>query len=178
MVTKATSVILNLINTPKASTHYSEYSYDASWSLMKEIKILFKSPLFYFLGNCGKVYPTDSDFVLASLVPLDVDVTGNITAKICEVWSEFKFFTSWLPWERPPFWICLTPKSCHILRWIFLQSMMKFDERNPYFFLIPPFCVHGNCDKVCPTNSDKLAVLVPIYVNAVPNKIHKFLLIE
>jgi hypothetical protein len=23
------------------------------------------------------------------LVPLDVDVTGNITAKLCEVWSEF-----------------------------------------------------------------------------------------
>ena len=26
---------------------------------------------------------------LAYLVPLDVDATGNITAKICEVWSEF-----------------------------------------------------------------------------------------
>ena len=26
---------------------------------------------------------------LAYLVPLDVDVTGNITARICEVWSEF-----------------------------------------------------------------------------------------
>jgi hypothetical protein len=29
---------------------------------------------------------------LAYLVPLDVDVTGNITAKICEVWSEFDIF--------------------------------------------------------------------------------------
>jgi hypothetical protein len=28
---------------------------------------------------------------LAYLVPLDVDVTGNINAKICEVWSEFNF---------------------------------------------------------------------------------------
>ena len=27
---------------------------------------------------------------LAYLVPLDVDVTRNITAKLCEVWSEFK----------------------------------------------------------------------------------------
>ena len=27
---------------------------------------------------------------LAYLVPLDVDVTGNITAKLCEVWSECK----------------------------------------------------------------------------------------
>jgi hypothetical protein len=26
---------------------------------------------------------------LAYLVPLDVDVTGNITAKICKAWSEF-----------------------------------------------------------------------------------------
>ena len=30
-------------------------------------------------------------------------------------------------------------KSCHTLRWIFLQSFMKFDERDPNFFLIPPF---------------------------------------
>ena len=27
---------------------------------------------------------------LAYLVPVDVDVTGNITAKLCEVWSELK----------------------------------------------------------------------------------------
>ena len=30
--------------------------------------------------------------LLAYLVPLVVDVTGNITAKICEVWSEFNSF--------------------------------------------------------------------------------------
>jgi hypothetical protein len=29
---------------------------------------------------------------LAYLVPLDVDVTGNIIAKLFEVWSEFKIF--------------------------------------------------------------------------------------
>ena len=28
----------------------------------------------------------------AFLVPLNVDVTGNITAKLCEVWSEFNIF--------------------------------------------------------------------------------------
>ena len=27
---------------------------------------------------------------LADLVPVDLDVTGNLTAKLCEVWSEFK----------------------------------------------------------------------------------------
>jgi hypothetical protein len=31
---------------------------------------------------------------LAYLVPLDVDVTGNSTAKICEVWSEFNIFST------------------------------------------------------------------------------------
>ena len=29
---------------------------------------------------------------LAYLVPLDMDVTGNITAKLCEAWSEFNIF--------------------------------------------------------------------------------------
>jgi hypothetical protein len=31
------------------------------------------------------------------------------------------------------------PKSCYTLRWIFLQSFMKFDERNPNIFKILPF---------------------------------------
>jgi hypothetical protein len=48
----------------------------------------FQNPLIFVSINCGKVCPTDSDF-LAYLIPLDVDVTGNITAKICEAWSEF-----------------------------------------------------------------------------------------
>jgi hypothetical protein len=29
---------------------------------------------------------------LAYLIQLDVDVTGNITAKLCEVWSELNIF--------------------------------------------------------------------------------------
>jgi hypothetical protein len=36
---------------------------------------------------------------LAYLVPLDADVTGNITAKLCEVWSEFNIVAPWLPWQ-------------------------------------------------------------------------------
>jgi hypothetical protein len=58
----------------------------------KKSKILKNPPFFYFNGNCGKVCPTDSDFFLVYLVPLNVDVTRNITAKICEVWSEFNIF--------------------------------------------------------------------------------------
>ena len=33
-------------------------------------------------------------FLLAYLIPLDVDVTGNIAVKICEVWSEFNIFST------------------------------------------------------------------------------------
>ena len=64
LVTMATVAILNLFNHPKAATHYGGYSYKFSWSLMKlkGIQFLFKSSLFCFHGNCGKVCPTDSDF--------------------------------------------------------------------------------------------------------------------
>jgi hypothetical protein len=58
----ATATILNFFNPPKAATHYGGYSYKVSWSLMKGTQKSFKSPLFCFYGNCGKVCPTDSDF--------------------------------------------------------------------------------------------------------------------
>jgi hypothetical protein len=38
----------------KAATHYGGYSYKVSWSLMKGIQKVFKSPLFCFHGNCAK----------------------------------------------------------------------------------------------------------------------------
>jgi hypothetical protein len=62
LVTMATAAILNLFKPPP--THYSGYSYKVSWSLMKGIQNqnYFKSPLFCFHGNCGKVCPTDSEF--------------------------------------------------------------------------------------------------------------------
>jgi hypothetical protein len=52
------------------------------------------SPFFISMATAAKfVLP----IFLAYLVPLDVDVTGNITANICEVWSEFNIFAPWLP---------------------------------------------------------------------------------
>ena len=62
LVTMATAAILNFFNPSKAATHYGGYSYKVSWSLMKGIQFFFKSPLFCFHGNCGKVCPTDSHF--------------------------------------------------------------------------------------------------------------------
>ena len=65
---------------------------------------------------------------LAYLVPLDVDVTRNITAKICEVWSEFNIFCTLIAMATAAILNLFNPKNCHTLRWIFLQSFMKFDE--------------------------------------------------
>ena len=79
---------------------------------------------------------------LAYLVPLDVDVTRNITAKLCEVWSEFNMFCTLVTMAMAAILNFFNPpKICHTLRKIFLQSFMKFDERNPNFFLHPPFFV-------------------------------------
>jgi hypothetical protein len=50
-----------------------------------------KSPLFISMATAAK-FVLPIPICLAYLVPLDVDVTGNITANICEVWSEFNIF--------------------------------------------------------------------------------------
>jgi hypothetical protein len=64
---------------------------------------------------------------LAYLVPLDVDVTGNITTKICEAWSEFNIFCTLVTMATAAILnFFQLSKSCHSLPWIFLQSFMKF----------------------------------------------------
>ena len=72
---------------------------------------------------------------LAYLIQLDVDATGNITAKLCEVGSEFNIFCTLVTMATAAILNLLNPpNSCHTLQWIFLQSFMKFDERNPKLF--------------------------------------------
>jgi hypothetical protein len=58
---------------------------------MKEIKKNKNPPFFISMATAAKFVLLIPIF-LAYLVPLDVDVTGNITAKLCEVWSEFNIF--------------------------------------------------------------------------------------
>ena len=58
---------------------------------MKEIKKKLNSPFFISMETAAK-FVLPIPIVLAYLVPLDVDVTRNITAKLCEVWSEFNIF--------------------------------------------------------------------------------------
>ena len=50
-----------------------------------------KSPFFISMATAEK-FVLPIPIFLAYLVPLDVDMTGNITAQICEVWSEFNIF--------------------------------------------------------------------------------------
>jgi hypothetical protein len=69
----ATSTILNFTNTPKASTHYGEYSYDVLWSLRKEINFFLNPPFFISMATAAK-FVLRIPIFLAYLVPLDVDV--------------------------------------------------------------------------------------------------------
>jgi hypothetical protein len=52
---------------------------------MKEIKKNLKSPLFFISMATAAKFVLLILILLAYLFPLDVDVTGNITAKLCEV---------------------------------------------------------------------------------------------
>ena len=48
---------------------------------------------------------------LAYLVPLDVDVTGNITAKLYEVWSEFNIFCTLFTMATAAILNCFNPQK-------------------------------------------------------------------
>ena len=114
-------------------------------------------------------------FFLAYLIQLDMDVTGNITAKLCEVGSEFNIFCTLVTMATAVILNLLnSPTAATHLQWIFLQSFMKGIQN---YFKSPLFCFHGNCGKVCPTDSVFffLAYLVPLAVDVVPIKFHQFL---
>jgi hypothetical protein len=83
---------------------------------------------------------------LAYLVPLDVDVTGYITAKLCEVWSEFKKKCT-----------LVTMVTATILKsplFLFLWQLRQSLSNRFRFFL---------------------AYLIPLDVDIVPIKFHQFL---
>jgi uncharacterized protein YvpB len=114
---------------------------------------------------------------LAYLVPLDVDVTGNIIAKLCEVWSETKKFCN-LGYHGNGchFEFVQSPKSCHTLRWIYLQSLMKFDERNKKKIFNSSFLVSmATAAKFVQPIMIFLADLIPLDVDVVSIKFHQFL---
>ena len=67
------------------------------------------------------------------------------------VWSEFNIFCTLVTMAKAAILIFSTPQK---LPHTTVDIPTKFHERNPNFFLIPPFCFHGNCGKVCTTDSD------------------------
>jgi hypothetical protein len=67
------------------------------------------------------------------------------------------------------------PKSCHTLRWIFLQSFMKFDEKNLIFFKSSFFVSMATAAKFVQPIPIFLAYLVPLDMDVVPIKCHQFL---
>jgi hypothetical protein len=106
---------------------------------MKEINLFFKFPTFFISMGTAAKFVLLIPIFLAYLVPLDVDVTGNITAKLSEVWSEFNIFLQLgYHGNSRHFEFFQPPKSCHTLRWIFLQSFMKFDERSQSKIILNP----------------------------------------
>ena len=61
---------------------------------------------------------------------------------------EFNIFLTLVTMVTAAFMNLFQPlKSCHTVRWIFLQSFMKFDERKPSIFLIPPFSSMATAEK-------------------------------
>jgi hypothetical protein len=74
---------------------------------MKEIKFFLKSPFFFIsMATAAKFDLPIAAFFLAYLIQLDVDVTGNITAKLqnfVKLEVNLTYFAPWLPWQRQPF---------------------------------------------------------------------------
>ena len=70
-----------------------------------------KNPPFFISMATAAKFVLPILIFLAYLVPLDVDVTGNITAKICEVWSEFNIFCALVTMAPAAILNCLPPQK-------------------------------------------------------------------
>jgi hypothetical protein len=143
---------------------------------MKGIKKKIKSPLFCFHGNCGKVCLTDSDFFGLSRstrcgccsyqVSSSARFFGDALIKLDETLEEYH-----MPCEVVFLRVDFFQNGCRCHgndqnakktiiahyspnRNLFLQGLMNFDEGNKKIIYPPLFYFHGNCGKVCPTDSD------------------------
>ena len=89
---------------------------------------------------------------------------------------EFNIFSPWLPWQRPPFWIFLTPQK---LPHTTVDIPTKFYEawwKESKNVLNPPFFVSmATTEKFVQPIPISLAYLVPLDVDVVPYKFHQFL---
>ena len=95
-----------------------------------------KSPLFLFPCQLRQSFSYRFQFFLAYLVPLDVDVVGNITAKLCEAWSEFNIFCTLVTMAMAAILNFFQPtqKAATHYGGYSHKVSMKFNERNQFFF--------------------------------------------
>jgi hypothetical protein len=72
---------------------------------------ILKIPLFFISMATAAKFALPIPIFVAYFVPLDVDVTGNITAKLCEVWSELNIFCTLITMATVAILICSTPQK-------------------------------------------------------------------
>ena len=64
------------------------------------------------------------------------------------------FFAPWLPWQRPPIWIFQLPKAATYYGGYSYKDSRSLMKGIQQLFESPLFCFHGNCGKVCQTDSN------------------------
>ena len=147
------------------------------WSLMKEIKKILKSPFFISMATAAEFVLTIPIF-LVYLVPLNVDVTGNITAKICEVWSKFNIFCTLVTMATSAILIFFTPHpqaATHYGGYSYTVSWSLMKEIQIIFKSPPFFISMATAAKFVQTIPIFLVYLVPLDVDVVSITFHQFL---
>jgi len=141
----------------------------------KKSKNFLNPPFFISMAAAAK-FVLPIPIFLAYLVPLDVDVTGNITAKICEIWSEFNICCTLVNIGTAAILNFFNPQK---LPHTTVDIPTKFHEvwwKESKFFLNPPFFVSmANAAKFVQPIPIFLVYLVPLDVDVVPIKFHQFL---
>jgi hypothetical protein len=139
----AMAAILNLFNPPKAATYYGGYSYKVDhnmapkpWISIPNIKIYLETKfrpnrrIFVFwwpfwIQNGRHSKPT------MNINSQHHNLLGNQILPKSEDFCIWRLFCIMVTMAMAAILIFFNPpKSCHTLRWIFLQIFMKFDERN------------------------------------------------
>ena len=124
---------------------------------MKEIKKKFKSPLFLFPWQLRQSLSYRFRFFFGLTRST---ICGCDRKHYCKhLWSLewIKNNAPWLPWQRPPFWLFSTPKSCHTLRGFSYKVSWSLMKGIQLFFQIPIFFPMATAT-VCPTDSNCLGL--------------------
>ena len=96
----------------------------------KESKFFFNPPFFVSMATAAKFFqPIPIFFGLSRSTRCGCD-RKHYCKDLWNFSSEFKKNCTLVTMATAAILNFLNPKSCHTLQWIFLQSFMKFDEKN------------------------------------------------